>query len=278
MIVLAYLAAAGVAALGYAARALSLYGAIAACIVGGTIFGFGGWAWAILLGIFFASSSALSFFKGNDAHKRTAAAAFDKGGKRDAGQVAANGGIAAALAFLAYFLPSSAGVLFCAFAGSLAAATADTWATEIGVLSRHAPVAITTLKPVPPGTSGAISLLGSAASFAGAFFLAASAALLTLKPIALLPASKVTDALMLLVAVVLGGVAGSLADSLLGATMQASYYCATCDKVTERRVHTCGTPTSLARGVQWVSNDLVNLAATLVGALVSGALCLVLYN
>jgi len=278
MILLAYLAAGAVAALGYAARALSLGGAIAACVVGGTILGFGGWAWAILLGIFFVSSSALSFFKRGDTKKRSAAESFDKGGRRDAAQVLANGGVAAGLALLSYFLPSSAGVLFCAFAGSLAAATADTWATEIGVLSRHPPVGITTFKPVPPGTSGGVSWLGSVASLTGAAFLGASAAILSLTPLYNQSMSNPAHALTLLGAVVLGGVAGSLVDSLLGATVQASYYCPHCDKATERRVHTCGTLTTLAQGVLWVSNDLVNLAATLTGGVVSGLLYLVLYN
>ena len=67
-----------------------------------------------------------------------------------------------------------------------------------------------------------------------------------------------------------GGLAGSLADSLLGATLQASYRCPACGKITESRVHWCGTPTQLVKGLPWVNNDLVNLLATLVGALVGG--------
>jgi uncharacterized protein (TIGR00297 family) len=276
---LAYLAAAAIALIGYWARALSLSGAIAACIVGGTILGFGGWAWAVLLVLFFVSSSALSFFRRTDARKLTASETFDKGGRRDAAQVAANGGVGALLALLSFFTPPHIStILFCAYTGSLAAATADTWATEIGVLSRTQPRIITNMKPATPGTSGGVTWLGSGASAVGALIVSVVAALLAATPLFTPPTQHRMHALALLGAGLAGGIMGALTDSLLGATVQASYICPRCDKPTESRVHKCGTPTRLARGMQWISNDVVNSAATLTGALVSGALCWVLYN
>jgi uncharacterized protein (TIGR00297 family) len=276
---LAYLAAAAVALTGYWARALSASGAIAACIVGGTILGFGGWAWAILLVLFFASSSVLSFFRRTDTSKLTASETFDKGGRRDAAQVVANGGVGALLALLSFFTPPHlTAILFCAYTGSLAAATADTWATEIGVLSRTQPRIITNMKPATPGTSGGVTWLGSGASAAGALIVSVAAALLVATPLFTLQAQHPGNTVSLFGAGLAGGIVGALADSLLGATVQASYICPRCDKPTESRVHKCGTPTRLARGMQWISNDVVNSAATLTGALVSGALCWVLYN
>jgi uncharacterized membrane protein len=62
------------------------------------------------------------------------------------------------------------------------------------------------------------------------------------------------------------------ADSLLGATVQAQYYCPTCNKPTESRAHRCGATTILVRGVPWINNDVVNIAGTLVGALVGAAI------
>ncbi|HKP51411.1 MAG TPA: DUF92 domain-containing protein [Chloroflexia bacterium] len=277
--ILAYLAAAAVALLGYSAKALSGSGAIAACIVGGTVLGFGGWAWAILLGLFFASSSALSFFRRSDLRKRRAAETFDKGGRRDAAQVLANGGVGALSALLSFFVPPHiASILFCGYVGSLAAATADTWATEIGVLSRYRPHLITTFRPVEAGTSGGVTWLGSAASVAGALFMGVSATLFTAFSLFGAPFVERAGGWEMIGAGLAGGVSGALADSLLGATIQASFRCPRCDKTTESRIHNCGTRTQLVRGVLWVSNDLVNLAATLTGALVGGALCWVLYN
>lgn len=276
---LAYSLAALIAFLGYRARALSLDGAIAAAIVGGTILGFGGWAWAILLTLFFLSSTLLSFFKGSDARKLRAAETFDKGGRRDAAQVLANGGTGALLAFLSIFVePNITAILFCAYAGSLAAATADTWATEIGVLSRCPPRMITSLKPVLPGTSGGITLLGSSASLAGALFIGAAAALLSATLLYSAQQGNSAHLLLLLASGIVGGTLGSLLDSLLGATIQASYLCPQCNKPTESRVHKCGTQTTLERGMHWITNDVVNLVATIAGALSGGALCAVLYN
>ncbi len=280
MTLVAYLAAAAVALLGYYARALSLSGAIAACIVGGTVLGFGGWAHAIMLGLFFASSSALSFFKGSDARKQRAAETFDKGGRRDAAQVLANGGVAALLAVLSAITPDTTfgATIFCAYTGSLAAATADTWATEIGVLSRRQPRMITTGRAVAPGTSGGVTWLGSGASVAGALFMGMAASLLASTPLITLHLQHQSDILTLVWSGLVGGTLGALADSLIGATLQASYYCPHCNKPTESRVHKCGTQTELIRGVRWINNDAVNLAATAIGALTSGALCSVLYN
>ena len=68
---------------------------------------------------------------------------------------------------------------------------------------------------------------------------------------------------------ILGGLAGSLFDSLLGATVQAIYYCPTCEKETEKTLHTCGTNTQQTRGWRWLSNDMVNFISSLVGALVA---------
>ena len=269
---MAYIVAALIGYAGYRARALTRGGAVAACLVGGTVFGFGGLGCAILLVLFFASSSALSFFKSSNLRKQKAAETFEKGGKRDAAQVLANGGIAA-LASLLLALSGGNPTYFGAFVGALAAATADTWATEIGVLSTRPPRLLTTGKVVPAGTSGAVTWLGSGAAILGAGFIGLVAALLSLFPLFSVPTAH---PLSVVAAGVLGGTAGMLIDSLLGATLQASYWCPVCGKPTESRVHRCGTPTELRHGFALLNNDVVNVTGTLAGAIVGTVIAAVL--
>jgi uncharacterized protein (TIGR00297 family) len=271
-ILLAYAIAALIGYAGYRARALTWDGAVAACLVGGTVFGFGGLGCAVLIVLFFASSSALSFFKSSDARKQRAAETFEKGGKRDAGQVLANGGIAS-LAALLLGLSGGNTAFFGAFVGALAAATADTWATEIGVLSKGQPRLVTTGEIVQAGTSGAITWLGSGAAMMGALLIGLVAALLGLFPLFSIPG---VHPLSIVAAGLLGGSAGMLVDSLLGASVQGSYWCPLCEKPTESRVHQCGTRTRLTRGFAWVTNDIVNAAGTLTGAIVGTVIVTVL--
>lgn len=234
--------------------ALSASGAVAAAAVGFLLFGMGGWRGALALLLFFISSSALS----RVGKRRKEALSFEKGGERDAGQVLANGGVAALCAALLPVSPDTS-VMVAALLGALAAANADTWATEIGALARRSPVLITTLQPAPTGASGAISAPGTAAALAGAFLIGLTALLWQTGSAGFL-------------AVTAGGFAGSLFDSLLGATVQAQYRCPVCGKLTERRIHCDDQPTERARGLAWMNNDAVNALATAFGAVTAALL------
>jgi uncharacterized protein (TIGR00297 family) len=248
--------------LGYRRGALSGSGLVGAFITGTLIFGLGGWEWGVLLIAFFISSSALSFYRARD--KQELAEKFAKGHRRDLGQALANGGVAALLAVLSRLLPlpggGREGVWFFACAGAMAAVNADTWATELGVLSPHPPRLITTGWRVEVGASGGVTWSGMAASLGGALLIGLLGALVLGQGWAAAGA--------LLLAATVGGLAGSLFDSLLGASVQAIYWCDTCGKETERRVHRCGAQTRLLRGWRWLNNDLVNFSASAVGALV----------
>jgi uncharacterized protein (TIGR00297 family) len=248
--------------LAYRRKSLTGSGVVGATITGATTFGLGGWRWGLALIFFFVSSSLFSHFR---AHEKAATAAdkFSKGEQRDIAQVMANGGVATLLA-LGYGINTSPGLqdtLEAGYVGALATATADTWATELGVLSPDPPRLITTGKAISPGTSGGVTPLGSAAAGAGAVSLGLVSWLLQK------PSSR--SVLPLPLIALASGLFGSFFDSFLGATMQVMYYCPTCDKETERRVHSCGTPTSLLRGLPWLNNDGVNFLATLCGASVA---------
>lgn len=244
------------------ARSLNRSGALAALALGTVIFGLGGLGWAVLLLGFFISSSLLSRLFGR--RKAVFEEKFSKSARRDAGQVLANGGVAGLFVLLHLLWPDAAWP-WVGFAGALAAANADTWATELGVLSRAAPRLITTGREVEPGTSGGISALGTAASTSGALFIALLAVVCWQGQVFTAPAGWP----LWLAAITLGGLAGSLFDSLLGATTQAIYRCPVCQKETERHpLHTCGAQTALVRGWAWLDNDWVNTACTAVGAAV----------
>jgi uncharacterized protein (TIGR00297 family) len=261
-LLIGFLLALLISALAYAVRALDFSGAVAATALGALVFGLGGLDWALVLIAFFVSSSLLSRLAKQ--RKSSLQAVFSKGGRRDAAQVLANGGIAGGIVLLHALFPQ-AGVLWAAFAGALAAVNADTWATELGVLSRTPPRLITSGKPVERGTSGGISLIGTLAAAGGALFVGVIAALLT----------PLEQSLAFVFIAGISGLLGSLVDSLLGATLQAIYHCPACSKFTERHpFHTCGTKTSLARGLVWMNNDVVNALCSLAGALVAAGLFL----
>lgn len=259
---LGLLLSSGVGLLAYRRRSLTRNGVAGAIITGTTTVGFGGWSWGLSLIFFFISSSLLSHFRERD-KAAIAEDKFSKGSERDILQVIANGGVAAVLS-LGYGLSTTSIVrnaCEAGYIGAFATATADTWATELGTLSTQSPRLITTGKLTTPGTSGGITALGTCVSAAGAAALGLFYALL-----------RGQRHISLSLIGLISGLAGSLFDSFLGATVQAMYYCPVCEKETEKRMHICGTPTIPLRGISWINNDVVNFLATAFGAVVAIAI------
>ena len=249
------IAAAAIALVAYRTRSLDLGGALAAFVVGTVTYGALALPGAAVLLGFFATSVGLSLV--GRGRKHAVLVDVDKTGARDAAQVLANGGIAALCALLAHLVAPRYGL---AFAGAFAAATADTWGTEIGTLVRRAPRSILTFKPIATGLSGGVTLAGTLAEVAGAAFIAAIAATTT------------GSGMRGFAIVAIAGTFGAVVDSLLGASVQALRWCPQCRRATEREPHVCGANTSPLRGLSWFRNDAVNAAATLVGAVTALAL------
>jgi uncharacterized protein (TIGR00297 family) len=177
------------------------------------------------LALFFGLGTAASAWRVAD--KRRLGLAEENKGQRTAGQVLANAGVAAVLGLLSWQLAAFAPVGQLMLAGSFAAATADTLASELGNVYGSRYVNILTFRPDTRGENGVVSVEGTLLGVVGSAVLAAAYCL----------AQGWGPWFWW---VVLGGTVGNVVDSLLGATLER-------------------------RGV--LSNNVVNMLNTLAGAL-----------
>ena len=223
---------AALALLAFLARSVDVAGAASAIVIGTAISAGLGLAGLALMVAFFVLGSAATRL--GYARKAARGIAQEKGGARGWQNAWANGGVPAALALVAGM--TSAGLrdlLAIAYAAAVATAAADTCSSEVGKAYGRRTFLITTLRPVPAGTEGAVSLEGTLGGFAGALAVAAVGAAGGL--------FGWGEALVVGVA----GLLGCLAESLLG---------------------------SVAESRGWLDNNLLNAANTAIGALVAVAL------
>ncbi len=234
---------------------LSASGALISVILGTLAMG-AGVRWAVLLVAYFVIATGLSRWKHAEKSGRTASV-VQKTGARDAYQVLANGAVFVVAALAATMWDSPA--LTAAALGALAASMADTSATEIGGAIGGAPRSITSGERLAPGLSGGVTLVGTLAMVAGSALVGTCGRLLGFNAVAIWSA-------------VAGGIAGALADSLLGSTLQERRHCPACGALTERRLHNCqpeGVETMVVGGIRRFDNDWVNLTSTAIGAAVA---------
>jgi uncharacterized protein (TIGR00297 family) len=185
-----------------------------------------------LAAFFFSSSRATKY---RQDIKKKIEKDFKEGGQRNYIQVLCNGGVGSLFAFV-YLLEIGVGelpvnfekhyyasLLNIAIMASYACVNADTWASELGILSKSDPVLITTLKRVPRGTNGGISLFGLVVSFLGGIFIGLFHYVSTI--IFVDRDEMIDNKYPQFPIIFLGGIAGlygSLIDSFLGATCQFS--------------------------------------------------------
>ena len=195
------LVTAAFAAFAYALGMISRSGALGGLLVGTTIYASLGPRGFAVLALFVIGGSLLTRL-GYRSKQRTGTAQ-EHGGRRSARNVLANCAVATFCAILA---ATGSEPLAAAFVASIGAAFADTAESEIGQLFSRTPRLISTLRKVPPGTDGAISLPGTLAGLGAAGLTAALGLALGLLA-APGPALLVALAMFL----------GTLADSLIGA-------------------------------------------------------------
>jgi uncharacterized protein (TIGR00297 family) len=221
-----------------------------------------GWGFAAILFLFFVTSSGLTRWRGAEKHALTVST-VPQLAERNARQVFANGGVFL-VCCLAYIRLHDARAVTAAL-GAIAAATADTWATEVGTILGGIPRSITTWRPLARGMSGGVTAVGTLAAVVGAMGIALVA----------IPLFHLSEA-RLPIAIAVGGVVGCLMDSLVGATIQARRWCERCGEWTERRVHPCGYRSVHRRGFVAITNDAVNLTCTGTGAVAAVVMAMIL--
>lgn len=244
----------------YRKKSLTLDGSIGATFMGTVMYATSGIFGSIMMVIFFFSSTVLSHFKKNK--KKKVARQFDKAGRRDILQVFANGGVGLIHSVLFYMTNSPSYLVFLGI--SFAAANADTWATELGILNKKNPLSLRTFKRVEKGTSGAISFFGTLSALIGSMLIGIFA---TIGFSLLNIGQPGFEYMKVFQMVTLGGFIGSLIDSILGATVQGVYYSEEMDGETEKKEYN-GKPNLLVRGLSFVNNDLVNFLSIGIASII----------
>ncbi len=222
---------AGLGYISYALETASVPGMLTGVLLGLLTVVLGGFGWFAALIAFFSIGGLASKYRYEE--KAARGVAQEDGGARGTGNVLANSAVALVAvvgAAAVEQLPVSTEIFALVFAGAVATAMSDTLSSEVGGLF-DSPRLVTTLRPVAPGTDGAVSPQGTLAGTAGALLVAGIAAV----------GMPLGDPTVGGLAVAAGGVLGTVVDSLLGATMEGGR----------------------------VGNQTVNLLATLSGALVA---------
>lgn len=243
-----------IAFVAYSMKSLTVGGAVSAFFMGLIILWTLGFAGFFLFFLFFISCTVVGkISKSIRSGYSSKEVAEKKGHTRDFMQVLANGLMATIAALIWTFSFETKALIM--FGAVVAEATSDTFAGEIGRLSKKQPVSIINFKPVPKGLSGGVTALGTVA------------ALLSSALIALFWYLWFYD-VTVLQAVLVGalGFAGCILDSVLGAGVQGIYYDPKAKQFSEENEKD-GRKLELSRGIRWVDNDVVNLMSNIFSGL-----------
>ena len=248
-----------IAALALKKQSLDISGALAAVVMGVIVLWCTQLEGFLLLLLFFVGSNVVGRLSKRIRQQSLGEKAIEqKGSKRDVMQVLANG-LMASVGALMWYCTGKLGALIL-FGAAIAEATSDTFAGEVGRLSRKPPVSIRNLTPVPKGLSGGITLLGTAGAFISALVIALAWFIFFDGYCA-----SVSQGLLALTVVCLTGFMGCIIDSYLGACVQAHYKDPDTGELTEKEYKN-GVQLELVQGLRWVDNDMVNLLSNVFSA------------
>ena len=264
-LLLGFVAATIIAFAAWRLHALDRGGALASALAGTLIFGFGGIGPSAALIVFFITGSVLSSLPTGSRQPRRRnknepllrKEEIAGGYARNWRQVAANGGVPLATIVAAHFLPYHSAPFLHAFYGAIAAMCADSWGTEIGTRFGRSTHDVLTGTELPMGPSGGISFRGMVGSFGGAAAVALTAG--WANPLNIIAVC----------AIVLAGSLGAISDSIIGSSLQAKFhYIGETIFFETLAVDKNGRQTILASGYKKVTNNTVNFAASIIGALI----------
>jgi len=258
---------------GHSKKSLSTSGALCALVVGFCLT-LAHYSFFLCLLAFFVSSSKATKYKGDI--KRKFEADYKEGGQRNWLQVLCNGGMATELALLYLLDIGSADLpvdfrnqyraswLGMAVLGAMACCNGDTWASELGtVLGTSDPVLLTTFQKVPKGTNGGVTVIGLACSLVGGLVIGFAYWLGIVMSAASLDLALAPTQLLVILVGGLGGLLGSLLDSLIGASLQFSGR----DSKTGQIVEVEREGVVPISGKMILDNHSVNLVSTILTAL-----------
>ncbi|WP_426667717.1 DUF92 domain-containing protein [Mucilaginibacter sp. McL0603] len=207
---------------------LTLIGAIIGGVVAIMIFSGAGYTGLSMLAAFFVLGTIATSWKKDE--KQQAKSIKDQSVKRNSGQVIANGGVAAIMGMLVFFLPEKTELLRLMMAASLASAMADTLSSELGIIYGRRFFNIITLRIEERGLDGVISIEGTVIGIIGSAVIALIYAI-----------GFGWDIRVLFI--IIAGTLGNLSDSVLGALLERKHY---------------------------LNNNAVNFLNTLIAALAGG--------
>jgi uncharacterized protein (TIGR00297 family) len=204
-VLLAVLLAVSISFLAFFFKLLSIDGMRAAMVTGTIIFGYGGSEPTTALLFFFLSSNLISIVFFN---KIPMVTDYENHSRRNGEQVWSNAFWV--VLFVVLWFVAKGDMFLVAALSALAAATSDTWATEVGTrFANTRTVLITSFKPVQTGTDGGISLPGTSAALLGAISIAGI--------MLFFPKNFM---IISFISVAVAGLLGGFVDSLLGAYFQ----------------------------------------------------------